>query len=101
MLLKRRQKADKKYNEWFETIGTYMRSVTSDMNALLTEVEKFKFLESLDLDKGEIHGILVDKDGLSVKEKNFNFNLKKLKDFKEGDHTIYYDGDLSLLSQQG
>lgn len=95
------QRADKEYNEWYEKVGTFLRSVTACMKYLPTEIKKFEFLKKLDLDGGEINGLLEDKGGLTRKEKNFNSNLKKLKDFKEGDHTIYYDGDLSLLSQQG
>jgi|GEM_PF-2793606 len=95
------QRADKKYNEWYEKVGTFLRSVTAYMKYLPTEIKKFEFLKKLDLDGDEINGLLEDENGLSWKERNFNSNLKKLKDFKEGDHTIYYNGDLSLLSQQG
>lgn len=92
------QRADKEYNEWYEKVGTYLRSVTADMKALPAEIKKFEFLNKLDLDSGEINGLLEDENGLSRKEQSFNFNLKKLRDLQRNGYVAYYSGNLSSLS---
>lgn len=98
-LSKHWQKADKEYSDWREKVGIFLGSVEEAVKVLPTKIKKFEFLKKLDLDSGEINGLLEDEGSLFFrKEKNFNSNLKKLRDLQRNGYVAYYSGNLSSLS---
>ena len=63
-LSKHWRKADKEYSDWREKVGICLGSVEEAVKVLPTKIKKFEFLKKLDLDSGEINGLLEDEDSL-------------------------------------